>query len=44
MCLKHFVLSAKSRALLLINALGKSFINMMNKSGPRILLRCLMVA
>ena len=37
MCLKHLVSSAKSRALLLSNALGKSFINMINKSGSRIL-------
>jgi len=33
MCLKHFVSSANSSTLLLVNALGKSFMNITNKSG-----------
>jgi len=37
MCLKYFVSSAKSKASLLLIELGKSFINMIKRSGPRML-------
>ena len=37
MCLKHLVSSAKSKASLSVIELGRSFINMIKRSGPRIL-------
>ena len=37
MCLKHLMSSAKSRALLSVIELDRSFINMIKRSGLRIL-------
>ena len=37
MCLKHLESSAKSKASLSVIELGRSFINMIKRSGPRIL-------